>query len=52
MTKSDTENFEIDLVYLWVNGNDPVWRAKRNAFIGNTSENSSTNCEGRYADNN
>lgn len=52
MTKSDTENIEIDLVYLWVNGNDPVWRAKRNAFIGNTSENSSTNCEGRYADNN
>ena len=42
---------EIDLVYLWVNGNDPVWQAKRNAFIGKTEEKSSTNCEGRYADN-
>ena len=35
---------EIDLVYLWVNGNDPVWQAKRNAFIGKTEEKSSTNC--------
>ena len=42
---------EIDLVYLWVNGSDPVWQEKRNNFIGKTEETSSTNCEGRYADN-
>lgn len=44
-------SFEIDLVYLWVDGNDPVWQAKRNAFIGGTDENSPINCKGRYANN-
>lgn len=24
---------DIDLVYLWVDGSDPVWRAKRNEFL-------------------
>ena len=24
---------EIDLVYLWVDGNDPVWLAKKNAYL-------------------
>lgn len=43
--------FDVDLVYLWVNGNDPVWRAKRNAVIGKTEERSAVNCDGRYADN-
>lgn len=42
---------EVDLVYLWVNGNDPQWRAKRNATIGGTEDGSAVNCEGRYADN-
>lgn len=42
---------EIDLVYLWVDGSDPVWHAKRNAFMGNIEESSSANCKGRYADN-
>lgn len=41
---------DIDLVYLWVNGNDPVWQAKRNACIGIPKEKSGINCEGRYAD--
>lgn len=41
----------IDLVYLWVDGNDPKWQAKRNAFIGKTEENSPINCKGRYANN-
>jgi hypothetical protein len=41
----------IDLVYLWVDGNDAAWQSKRNAFIGNTRENSAENCEGRYANN-
>lgn len=42
---------DIDLVYLWVDGNDPLWQAKRNAFIGNTKETSPINCKGRYANN-
>lgn len=41
----------IDLVYLWVNGNDPHWRAKHNSFIGKTKDKPDINCEGRYADN-
>ena len=24
---------EIDLVYLWVDGNDPVWLAKKNTYL-------------------
>lgn len=46
-----TQPMEIDLVYLWVNGNDPKWRAKRNAVLGITEESATANCEGRYADN-
>ena len=42
---------DIDLVYLWVDGNDPVWQAKRDAYIGKTEEKSSVNCIGRYANN-
>jgi len=41
---------DIDLVYLWVDGNDPEWLAKRNALLGNIKE-SSEDCKGRYADN-
>lgn len=41
---------DIDLVYLWVNGNDPKWVAKRDAFIGKPS-NKQENCKGRFADN-
>lgn len=41
----------IDLVYLWVNGNDPAWLAKRNTCIGKPIEKLGTDCEGRYADN-
>lgn len=40
----------IDLVYLWVDGNDPKWQAKRNTIIGISGE-KSTNCKGRYANN-
>lgn len=39
------------MVYLWVNGNDPQWQAKRNAVIGNVEAASPVNCKGRYADN-
>ena len=41
----------IDLVCLWVDGNDPVWQAKRSAFIGIAQENTSVNCRGRAANN-
>lgn len=43
-------DIDIDLVYLWVNGNDPKWMAKRKACIGNLS-NAEENCTGRYIDN-
>lgn len=45
------EKRKIDLVYLWVDGNDPQWQAKRNAIIGRTEEQSAVNCDGRYTDN-
>lgn len=38
----------IDLVYLWVNGNDPQWVAKRNTYLGKPIEESNV-C--RYVDN-
>lgn len=34
MEKRKTETFPIDLVYMWVDGNDPEWRAKRNKYVG------------------
>lgn len=37
------------MVYLWVNGNDPKWIAKRDACIGKPSG-KQENCKGRYAD--
>lgn len=40
---------DIDLVYLWVNGNDPEWIAKRDACIGKPTG-KQENCEGRFAD--
>src|SRR5690554_1997522 len=29
-----TQPYEIDLVYLWVDGSDPAWLAKKNRFLG------------------
>ena len=49
--KNKTGTMEVDFVYLWVDGNDPKWQAKRNALIGKTEEKSAVNCDGRYADN-
>jgi hypothetical protein len=43
--------FEIDLVYLWVDGSDPVWEARKNAFLGKANVESDVNCKGRYANN-
>lgn len=45
------KSYEIDLVYLWVDGNDPAWQAKRNAFMGRGEDSSPVNCKGRYANN-
>ncbi len=42
---------DIDLVYLWVDGSDPEWQAKRSAFLGAKGEETSADCKGRYADN-
>lgn len=42
---------DIDIVYLWVDGNDPQWLAKHNACIGKTEDKSAVNCKGRYSDN-
>lgn len=41
----------IDLVYLWVDGNDPVWQEKHHAFLGLPSDQAGTDCKGRYANN-
>ena len=49
--KNNINTMEIDFVYLWVDGSDPIWQAKRNSLIGKTEEKSSVNCEGRYANN-
>ena len=49
--KNNIEIMDVDFVYLWVDGSDPAWQAKRNALIGKTEEKSAVNCEGRYANN-
>lgn len=44
---------KIDLVYLWVNGNDPVWRNKRDETLKNyPNSNKTATCEARFFDNN
>ena len=54
---SKTFNTAIDIVYLWVNGNDGEWRAKREKYAqkleaaGNLSFAKFGNVEGRYRDN-
>lgn len=44
-------NFEIDLVYLWVDGSDSKWQQKKQAFTQSAIDKTETNTEGRYADN-
>ena len=52
MRKIDTDrNFDVDLVYLWVDGNDPEWRRRHNAVKGIPEDGSSEDCAGRYANN-
>lgn len=47
---SNSDMIDIDMVYLWVDGNDPAWIEKRNACIGVPSG-AEVNCKGRYVDN-
>jgi hypothetical protein len=42
---------DVDLVYLWVDGNDPKWQEKYNAFFGKEEEENEVNCKGRTANN-
>jgi Stealth protein CR2, conserved region 2/Stealth protein CR1, conserved region 1/Stealth protein CR4, conserved region 4 len=48
---------KIDIVYLWVDGNDPVWRQKRQNSLSQLNANNRNsiakygNVEGRYRDN-
>lgn len=43
---------EIDLVYTWVDGNDPEWQKKKAAATGDTiNARPDGDCKGRYADN-
>lgn len=42
---------EIDLVYLWVDGNDPEWKRKKEAFAGSPSGSAEIDTEGRYISN-
>ena len=48
-------NDRVDIVYLWVDGNDPKWRAKRRAAFAALDSRSSlapfSNVEGRFRDN-
>ena len=43
---------KIDLVYLWVDGNDPEWQAKLSAFTGENIEVNSARFKGRHIDSN
>jgi hypothetical protein len=48
---TDPKNLEIDLVYLWVDGNDPHWQKKKQLFTSTLNDNSEMNTVGRYASN-
>ncbi|WP_294080880.1 Stealth CR1 domain-containing protein [Proteiniphilum sp. UBA5384] len=45
------EPFDIDLVYLWVDGNDPKWIEKKEQFTGRPADHSEENNKGRYINN-
>jgi hypothetical protein len=47
------KKYPIDLVYLWVDGNDPVWAAKKAQVTGHIVDtNPENDAKGRYTDNN
>lgn len=45
-------NFDVDIVYLWVDGNDPKWLSKKSTVTGKPFDNSEINCKGRFVNNN
>ncbi len=57
MKLSPEENSAVDVVYLWVDGNDDLWRSKRNAASNRSSPQDKHDLalygdvEGRYRDN-
>ena len=46
-----TKDLKIDLVYLWVDGDDPSWLEKKSRFLNLPYDNSETHNKGRYQDN-
>jgi hypothetical protein len=42
---------EIDLVYMWVDGSDPMWLAKKRAHTGEMALGGETNSKARYENN-
>src|SRR5690606_36539938 len=51
ITNSTLTNIKIDLVYLWVDGSDPIWLEKKNKFSGVVEDLSEENNKGRYISN-
>lgn len=53
MEKKSDQNylFPIDLVYLWVDGNDPAWLEKRKNFSADGHADAGKDCSGRFIDN-
>lgn len=43
--------FDIDLVYLWVDGGEPNWLEKKEQFTGKLTDSSEGNNKGRYTNN-
>lgn len=43
--------FQVDMVYLWVNGNDPEWQKKFSRYDNRVSGDAGINCEGRFSEN-
>lgn len=50
MSSKENIPLEVDMVYLWVNGNDPEWRKKRAEFTHETYSDPGMDSEARYAD--
>lgn len=40
----------VDIVYMWVDGNDPAWQAKRDRYLGSATKNQGT-IEARWIEN-
>lgn len=45
------QSFDIDLVYLWVDGSDPKWMEKKIQFTSDKADNSEVNSKSRYINN-